>query len=429
MRTYYIDSSLFVRNREKLLLSLKKKSIAIIPSNDEMHRSGDQNYKFRQSSNLFYLTGINQEKTILVLMPSHPDEKLKEVLFIRKSHQKLEIWEGHKLTIHEAQDISGIKTIKWDDEFDSFIREQMIRCETVYCDVPEYPKYKPDTEFRGQRLLKVLRNDFPLHHFERLYPLIASLRQIKEPLEIELIKKACKITAEGFSRISKFIRPGIYEYQVEAELTHEFMMNGAVGHAYPPIIASGENACILHYIVNDQLCKDGDMLLMDFGAEYANYSSDLTRTIPVNGKFNKRQRAIYDATLRIFRFAQSLMKPGTTINLIHKEVCKKWEEEHVHLGLYTKQDLKNNKMDEPLWSKYYMHGTSHFMGLDVHDTGSKDDELKPGMVLTCEPAIYIPEEKIGIRLENDMLITEGGNIDLMEEIPIEPEEIELFINK
>ena len=429
MGTYHIDSSLFVNNRGKLLLSLKKKSIAIIHSNDEMHRSGDQNYKFRQNSNLFYLTGINQEKTILVMMPSHPDKKLQEILFIRKSHKNLEIWEGHKLTLSEARSISGIETVKWDDEFDSFLREQMVQFGTIYFDVPEYPKYKPDTKFRGQRLLKYLREDYPLHHFERLFPLITELRQIKEPLEIELIKKACKITADGFLRISKFIKPGIFEYQIEAELTHEFITNGANGHAYPPIIASGENACILHYIVNDQLCKDGDMLLMDFGAEYANYSSDLSRTLPVNGKFTKRQKAIYDATLRIFRFAQELMKPGTTINQIHKEVCKKWEDEHIHLGLYSKQDVNNNTKNEPLWSKYYMHGTSHFMGLDVHDVGGKEDILKPGMVITCEPAIYIPDEKTGVRLENDILITEDGCIDLMKEIPIEPEEIEELINK
>ena len=429
MKKYHFDSSMFVRNRKKLLMSLKKNVIAIIHSNDEMHRSGDQNYKYRQSSDLFYMTGINQEKTILVIVPDHPDEKLREILFIRKSNKNLETWEGHKLTIQEAKDISGIITVKWDDEFDPFLREQLVRCETVYYDVPEYPKYKPDTEFRSQRLFKDIRENYPLHHFERLFPVIAKLRQIKDPLEIKVIEKACKITADAFSRILKFIKPGIFEYQVEAEITYEFIMNGAVGHAYPPIIASGENACILHYITNDKICKDGDMLLMDFGAEYANYSSDLTRTVPVNGKFNKRQRAIYDATLRIFRFAQSMMKPGTTINKIHKEVCQKWEAEHIGLGLYTERDVKNNKKDEPLWSKYYMHGTSHFIGLDVHDVGSKDDELKAGMVITCEPAIYIPEEKIGVRLENDMLITENGNIDLMKDIPTEPEEIEQLMNK
>ncbi|MBN2215163.1 MAG: aminopeptidase P N-terminal domain-containing protein [Bacteroidales bacterium] len=429
MRKYSFDSSFFKGNRQRLLMDLEENAVAIIHSNDEMYRSGDQNYRYRQNTNLFYMTGINQEKTILVFVPNHPDKKLREILFIRKSNKKLEIWEGHKLTMQEARDISGITTVKWDDEFDSFLREQLVRCDTIYYDVPEYPKYKPDIPFRSQRLLKEMREDYPLHHFKRLFPVIARQRQIKQPLETDAIKKACQITAGGFLRILKYIKPGIYEYQIEAELTHEFIMNGAEGHAYPPIIASGENACILHYTTNNEVCKDGDLLLMDFGAEYANYSSDLSRTIPVKGKFSKRQRELYDATLRVFRFANGIMKPGTTINKIHKEVCRKWEEEHIHLGLYTKQDVKSNKKDEPLWSKYFMHGTSHFMGLDVHDTGSKDEELKPGMVLTCEPGIYIPEEKTGVRLENDIMITEKGNFDLMNEIPIEAEEIEEIMNK
>jgi Xaa-Pro aminopeptidase len=429
MRKSHLDTSLYISNRKKLLTSLKKNAVAVIYSNDEMHRSGDQNYRYRQNSNLYYLTGINQERTTLVIVPDHADKKLREVLFIRKSDRNLEIWQGHKLTIKEAGDISGIATVKWDDEMDSFLREQLVRFDTICIDVPEYPKYKPDTPFRSQRLLNEMKEDYPLHHFERLFPVIAKQRQIKQPLEIDIIKKACRITADGFSRILKYVRPGLFEYQIEAELTREFIMSGATGHAYPPIIASGENACILHYITNNEVCKDGDLLLMDFGAEYANYSSDLSRTIPVSGKFSKRQRDLYDATLRVFRFAKNIMKPGTTINKIHKEVCQKWEEEHIHLGLYTKQDVKDNRKGEPLWSKYYMHGTSHFMGLDVHDTGGKDDELKPGMIITCEPGIYIVEEKTGIRLENDILITENGNIDLMSDIPIEPDEIEKIIHK
>ncbi len=429
MKKDHLDTSLYISNRKKLHTNLKKNAVAVICSNDEMHRTGDQNYKYRQNSDLYYLTGINQERTTLVIVPDHPEEKLREILFIRKIDRDLKIWQGHKLSIQEAKDISGITTIKWDDELDSFLREQLVRFDTIYIDIPEYPKYKPDTMFRSQRLLKEMREDYPLHHFERLFPVIARQRQIKQPLEIDVIKKTCRITAGGFSRILKFVRPGLFEYQIEAELTHEFIMNGATGHAYPPIIASGENACILHYITNNEVCKDGDLLLMDFGAEYANYSSDLSRTIPVNGKFSKRQRELYDATLRVFRFAKGIMKPGNTINKIHKEVCQKWEEEHIHLGLYTKQDVKDNKKGEPLWSKYYMHGTSHFIGLDVHDTGGKDDELKPGMIITCEPGIYIEEEKTGIRLENDILITANGNIDLMSDIPIEPEEIEKIINK
>lgn len=410
-------------------MSLRKNSVAIIHSNDEMHRSGDQNYLFRQNSNLFYLTGIYQERTTLLLVPDHPDKDSKEILFIRKSNKNTEIWEGPKLTLQQARDISGIKKVKWSDEFDSTLRELLIRYERIYYDIPEYPKYKPDTEYRSKRMLDNLREDYPLHQFERIFPLIAGLRQVKGPPEIDIIKEAIKITAGGFLRILRFIKPGIYEYHVEAELTHEFIMKGTNGHAYPPIIASGENACILHYILNNRLCKDGDLLLMDFGAEYQNYASDLSRTVPVNGRFNKRQRDIYDATLRVFKFARSIMKPGTTLNKIHKEVCKLWEEEHIRLGLYSAKDIKENKKNSPLLGRYYPHGTSHFMGLDVHDTGSKDDVLIPGMVITCEPAIYISEEKTGIRIENDILITSKGNVDLMDDVPIEPEEIEDLMNK
>ena len=429
MRYNRIIPSLFKKNRQRLLNRLGLESIAVIHSNDEMHRSGDQNFMFRQNSNLFYLTGISQEKTILLLNPGHPDEKLREILFIRKSNKNLETWVGHKLTQDEASEISGIKTIKWAEDFDSVLREYLLPNKIIYYDIEEFPKYIPDSPYRSQRLLLHLTGNYPLHRFERLFPVISELRMVKEPEETELIKKACNITRDGFLRILSFIRPGLLEYEIEAELTHEFIRQGAEGHAYPPIIATGSNACTLHYIENNKVCNPDDMILMDFGAEYASYSSDLTRTIPVSGRFSKRQRELYDATLNVFKFARSLMKPGTTINKIHKEVCTKWEEEHIRLGLYTKEDVDKGRNNNPLWAKYYPHGTSHFMGLDVHDTGSKDDILKPGMILTCEPGIYLPEEKAGIRIEDDILITEDGNIDLMENIPIDPDEIEELMNK
>ncbi len=424
-----IDQSLFKRNREKLIKKLKRNSIAIINSNNEMHRTGDQNFRFRQNSNMFYLTGINQEQSILIILPGYQDKKLKEVLFIRKSSEKVETWEGHKLTFEEARKASGIETIKWLDELDAFLKERLMAVDTIYVDIQENQKYTSDTIFRGEKFYNELKNQYPLHNYERLFPVISELRMIKEPEEIELIKKACSITKDGFIRILKFVKPGVMEYQVEAEIAHEFFRQGASEFPYPPIIASGLNACTLHYIANNKLCIDGDMILMDFAAEYANYSSDLSRTIPVNGTFTKRQKQLYEATLRVFKYAKSLMKPCTTINKVHKEVCKKWEEEHIQLGLYTKDDVKKSPKDSPLWAKYYMHGTSHFMGLDVHDVGNKDDEFLPGMVLTCEPAIYIPDEKIGIRIENDVLITEKGNIDLMEDIPVEPAEIEKLMRK
>ncbi|MFO7656900.1 MAG: aminopeptidase P N-terminal domain-containing protein [Bacteroidales bacterium] len=429
MRYQFIDSSLFRRNRGKLLSKLEENAVAIIHSNDEMNRSGDQNFGYRQSSNLFYLTGIEQEKSVLVLLPGHSDEKMRETLFIRKGNKSLETWVGHKYTPNEASEISGIKNVKCLDELNSFLQEQLIKRQIVYVDVPEFLKYKADTEFRGERYLQVLRDDYPLHRFERLFPVISDLRMTKEPEEVELIKRACSITGAAFQKVLSTLKPGRMEYQVEALITHEFVYNGASGHAYLPIIASGENACVLHYITNSKPCKDGDLLLLDFGAEYANYASDLTRTVPVNGRFSARQRELYEATLRVYRFALQQIKPGTTINKIHVEVCKKWEEEHVKLGLYTPEDIKTNKGDDSLWLRYYMHGTSHFMGLDVHDVGGKDDILKPGMVLTCEPGIYIPEEKTGIRIETDVLVTENGKIDLMAEVPVEPEEIESIMSK
>lgn len=422
-----LTTSFFKGNRKKLSLLLKQKSIAIVHSNDEMHRTGDQNYPFRQNSNLFYLTGINQEKTTLILAPDYPDENLREVLFIRKSDKTLETWEGKKLSTDEAREISGIKNVKWIENLDAVLRELLYFAEIIYFDNPEALKYKSDNPYRSERYLKTIKKNYPLHNYERMFPLLAGLRMIKEPEEIANMKKACSITRDGFLRILKTTKPGMMEYGIEAELTHEFIRLNADGHAYPPIIASGKNACVLHYVTNKEQCKDGDLLLLDIGSELNNYASDLSRTIPVNGRFTKRQRELYDATLRVFKFAKSLMKPGTTINKIHDQVCKKWEEEHILLGLYSYDDVKNSK--ENLWFKYYMHGTSHFLGLDVHDVGKKTDELKPGMVITCEPGIYIPEENTGIRLENDILITEEGNIDLMESIPIEADEIEQLMKK
>ncbi len=428
MRFQPIDSSFFIRNRKKISDMLKGKSVAIIHSNDEMHRSGDQHFTYRQNSNLYYLTGILQEKTILFLDPRHKDKHLQEVLFIRKTNKQLETWVGHKLTHDEARQLSGIENIRWTEDFNTFLNEQLIPAETIYYDIEEYPKFQPEAPYRARRLLESLKANFPLHRFERLFPLVSSFRMLKEPEEIEMIKRACKITRDGFIRALNFIRPGLKEYEIEAEFTYEFIRLGAGGHAYAPIIASGSNACVLHYTANDRECNTGELLLMDIGAEYAGYSSDMTRTIPVNGQFSERQRELYDSVLRVFRYARELMKPGNTINNLNKEVGKKWEEEHIRLQLYSADDLKEHKGDESLFTKFYPHGTSHFLGLDVHDVGSKDDEFKPGMVLTCEPGIYIPDEKTGIRIENDIIITDSGNIDLMDDIPVEPDEIEHIIN-
>jgi Xaa-Pro aminopeptidase len=303
----------------------------------------------------------------------------------------------------------------------------MCTCDSVYFNLPELQKFKAEVPLRDENFINTIKEQYPIHNYERLAPQIQELRLIKSVEEVDIIKKACDITNNAFRRVLKTIKPDLYEYEVEAEISYEFLRQGASDHAYAPIIAGGNNACFLHYIENDKKLKDGDMVLMDFGAEYANYSADLSRTIPVNGKFTSRQKEMYEATLRVFKFARSLMIPGTTINKYHKEVCNKWQEEHIKLGLYSEEDVKNHKGDNPLWFKYFMHGTGHFMGLDVHDVGTRDTVLKPGMVITCEPGLYVEEEGIGIRIENDILITKDGNIDLMENIPIEIEEIEALM--
>lgn len=428
MKELILPSVFFQKNREKISCALNPRSLAIFHSNDEMHRTADQDFPYRQDSDLYYLTGINQEKTILLLAPDYPDALFHEILFIRRANKMLETWEGHKLTIEEARQISGIKTVRYTDEYESVLAALMMFCTHVYLNVPELYKSIPELPNRNLRMAHEIRQKFPAHQYERLSPIMRDLRTIKSAPEIDMITKACRITGNAFDRVLKAIKPGMMEYEVEAEIIYEFIRKGARGHAYAPIIASGINACSLHYNYNNQSCKDGDLLLMDFGAEYGNYAADCTRTIPVNGRFSPRQKDLYNSVLRVFRFACSLMKPGTTINKIHAAVCSEFRKEHIKLGLYTEHEMENESKDSPLYQQYYMHGTSHFLGLDVHDVGSKDAELRPGMILTCEPGIYIPAEKTGIRIENNILITPEGNIDLMKDIPVEAEEIEERVN-
>jgi len=429
MKTIHISPSFFARNRQRLILSLKSNSLVIVHSNDEMNRSADQYFPFRQHADLFYLTGINQEKTTLLLSPGNEDESLREILVIRRPNAKLETWEGHKLTREEAGLISGIKNIKFDDEIDSLLAPVMMQAEFVYLNLPEHLKFIPELPGRDIRKAEELMKKFPAHHYERLAPIMRDLRVSKSEEEITLIRQACEITRKAFMNTLQTLKPGMMEYEVEALITHDFIREGARGHAYQPIIASGANACILHYIDNNETCSNGDLLLMDFGAEYGNYAADCTRTIPVNGKFTARQRDLYNSVLEVFKFARSLMIPGSSINKVHHEVCRRFEKEHVRLGLYTAQALETQDKENPLYQQYYMHGTSHFLGLDVHDVGSKDQEFRPGMVLTCEPGIYLPGEQTGIRLENNILITRDGNIDLMKDIPIEPDEIEELMKR
>jgi Xaa-Pro aminopeptidase len=424
MKAFTIPISLFVKNRDKLSHVLKSRSLAILHANDEMSRSADQFFPSRQDPDLFYLCGINQEKTLLLLVPDHPDESSREVLLIRKPNHKLETWEGHKLTIEEAKATSGIKNVRYIDELEAVLASQMMYVENVYLNLPEFIKFIPELPGRNLRFGNELRQKFPAHQYVRLAPIMRDLRTIKSEEEILLIREACSITHSAFNRVLRNTTPGMMEYEVEAEITCEFIKRGAGGHAYPPIIASGINACTLHYTNNSSPCADGDLLLMDFGAEYGNYAADCSRTIPVNGRYTPRQKDLYNEVLEVFRFACSLMKPGNSINKVHAEVCRRFGQAHVRLGLYAAEALENQHIDTPLYQEYYMHGTSHFLGLDVHDVGNKDAEFRPGMILTCEPGIYIPAEKTGIRIENNLLITRDGNVDLMKDIPVETGEIE-----
>lgn len=428
MRYTSIPNQLFIKNRKKLASLMEGESFAILRSSDSMPRSGDLFYPFRQSSDLFYTTGINQEKTSLVMCPSHEDESLREVLFILKPSVHMEIWEGKKLTMEEASAISGVRTIMWEEEFTSFIDSLSKKYKQAYLNKNENPRYASSIKLGDERYAEHFQNKYKRTAVKRLAPLLTSLRTIKEPEEIEVLRKACSITKEAFLNVLKCTKPGMFEYEIEAEIIHTFIKRGANGHAYEPIIAGGKNACYLHYTKNNDLLKHGDLLFMDFGAEYANYASDLSRAIPINGRFSNRQKDVYQAVLHVLKEARSMLRVSTTISEYHKEVCKIMEKQLIGLGLFTEENVKAQDPKNPLFFQYYMHGTSHFIGVDTHDVGSKDQPLEPGMVFSCEPGIYIPTEGIGIRLENDILITNGDPIDLMADIPIELEEIEELMN-
>lgn len=429
MKKIIIDKDFFTGNRRKFNEKLLPGSLAIFHSNDLFPRNGDQTFRFRQQSDLFYLTGIEQEETILLLYPDCPNPDLKEILFIIEPVESLQTWEGHKYSKKEAQEISGISKIRWIGQFDAVLTEAMSFAERVYLNAVEYAKFSTDVPYRDIRFAREIRERFPNHEFKRAAPLINSLRTIKSDEEIRLIREAIHLTGKAFDRILNFVRPGVTEYQVEAEITHEFLSNGAAGSAYHPIVASGENACTLHYIENRVECREGELLLMDFGAEYGNYAADLTRTIPVSGKFTDRQKACYNAVLRVLKQAPRLLIPGNTVDKVNKEVNRLMEEEMTGLGLFTREEAVKQDPDKPLFTKYFMHGVSHFLGLDVHDVGSKFEPFRPGMVFTFEPGLYIREEKIGIRLENNYLITSGEPVDLTAEIPLEAEEIEMLMNR
>jgi Xaa-Pro aminopeptidase len=422
-------SQLYITNRNKLAQQLLPGSIVIIDSNDIMPTNADGTMGFRQNSDLLYLTGIDQEETILVMFPDAREMRMREILFIRETNELIAIWEGAKLTKEQATAISGIETVYWTHEFATILKSLMIDAEHVYMTTNEHTRRANEVQTRNQRLILWMKNEYPLHQYHRLAPIINRQRSIKHPLEIAMIQQACNITEKGFRRILRFVKPGVTEYEIEAELLHEFVRNRSRGFAYGPIIASGFSSCVLHYVENNKVCNDGDVLLLDVAAEYGNYASDLTRVIPVNGKFTPRQKAVYNAVLRVQRQAIQMLKPGNTLKQINEEVGLLIEKELVDLGLLSMQDIKNQNSAQPAYKKYFMHGTSHFLGLDVHDVGYFNEPIQAGMVFTCEPGIYIREESLGIRIENDILVTENGPIDLMKNIPIEAEEIEELMNQ
>lgn len=429
MKYLPIESTLFVENRKRLYSKLKPNSVVIVHSNDILPTNADGTLPFKQNANLFYLSGIDQEETVIILAPDFPNEKMREILFLKETSIDISIWEGFKLMKDEGAKRSGIQNVKWRKAFEQTLFSILAESENVYLASNEHVRKATEVQGANDRFMKWCKEHLPLYHYERLAPHIYDLRLVKSKVELLQMQIACDITEKGFRRVLKTTAGGKWEYEIEAEYSHEFLINRSRGFAYTPIIAGGQNACILHYIDNDQMLQDGDLLLMDVGAEYANYNADMTRTIPVSGRYTKRQKQIYDAVLRVKNEATALLVPGTLIPEYHKQVGKLMEQELISLGLLDKTDIKNQHPDHPEYKKYFMHGTSHHLGLDVHDVGSTYTPIKPGMVLTVEPGIYIREEGIGIRIEDNILITEGGYENLMKNIPIEAEEIEDLMNE
>ena len=429
MKYQPIGHALFERNRRHFTKQLKPCSVAIFHSNDVMPSNADGTMPFRQSSDLFYLTGVDQEESILMLFPDAKDERMKEVLFVRETNDHILTWEGYKLTKEQAREVSGIQNIVWTHQFEQVLRSQLFEAEHIYLNTNEHLRAVVEVETRNARFVKWCQQHYPLHKYERSAPIMHQLRAVKSEQEVALIQQACDITEKAFRRLLGFIRPGVTEYEIEAELYHEFLRNRSQGPAYPPIIASGGNACILHYTDNNQECEDGELVLMDFGAEYANYAADLTRTVPVNGKFTPRQRQVYESVLTVMKAATQMLVPGNTLDQYHKFVGIVMENELIRLGLLNEHEVREQDPGRPLYKKYFMHGTSHLLGLDVHDVGNRFRPFEAGMVFTCEPGIYIREEGIGIRLENDILVTQHGPKNLMEDIPIEADDIERLMQR
>ncbi len=423
MRYHPLDPQMFVNHRANLRKLMLSNSLAVLNANDVLPTNADGSLRLCPNSDLFYLTGIDQEETILLLYPEAHEENMREILFVRETNDLIVTWEGHKLTKEEAAAISGIKRVEWLDEFRPLFHRLMCECEHVYLNANEHKRAVVEVETRDARFVRDTQARYPLHDYQRLARLMHRLRIVKSDFELELIKEACQITKAGFFRVCRFVKPGVSETEVEAEFAHEFIRRGG-GFAYTPIIASGKNACVLHYLSNDKPCRRGDLLLLDVAANYANYNSDLTRTIPVGGRFTRRQRQVYNAVLRVFRAASKAATPGKLPKQWQKDAEAFMQQELLELGLLKPSAVRKQDPDKPALKKYFMHGVGHPIGLDVHDVGLTTEPIQPGWVLTVEPAIYLPGEGLAVRLENDILVQEGGNLDLMADIPIEAGAVE-----
>ena len=426
MKYSQINPSLFINNRKLFSAKLEENSIAIFNANDIMPTNSDGTMPFKQNSDLFWLTSVDQEESVFAIVKNN--NQVKEMLFLKETNEHIAIWEGAKLDKESAQKNSGVEKIYWLNQMDEILNVEIEKASKIYLNKNIHSRSTSEVQTRDDRFRKVLIKNHPTKEIAEVAPIMHELRFIKSEIEIELMRHACNITEKGLRRILPIIKPGIMEYQIEAELMHEFLSNRSEGFAYQPIIGSGIDSCVLHYIDNNKMCNDGDILLMDFGAEYANYASDLTRTVPVNGRFSERQKNVYNAVHRVMKEATNMLRPGTDHKKMQQEVIKIMEEELIGLGLFDREDVKKQDPSRPIYKKYFMHGTSHSLGLDVHDVGDTSTPMQPGMVFTCEPGIYIREEGIGIRLENDVLVTTGNPDDLMKNIPIDYQEIESLMN-
>ena len=429
MRYHKLSSSIFIENRKKFTSLLKPNSLAIFTSNDVYPSSADAHLPFKQHSDILYLSGADQEESILVLFPDAHKENLREVLFLKETNDLIAVWEGAKYTKERAFDISGIKTVFWLSEFERVFNEMAVNAESIYLNGNEHLRAHVETELRQDRMNTWIKEHYHAHEYERSQPILHRIRGTKSENELEVMRKAAEITIKGYKRVLKYMKPGVWEHELEAEFMHEFLMNRSRGFAYTPIIAAGNNANVLHYIENNEECHDGDLVLFDVGAEYGNYTCDVTRCFPVNGKFSARQAEIYNAVLRVHEGAISMLRPGIMLDDYHKKVGDLMTDELLKLGLISKDDVANEDLAWPAYKKYFMHGTSHYLGLDVHDYGLWTIPVEEGMVFTVEPGIYIPEEGLGIRIEDDIVVTKEGYENLTREIPKTVEEIEAFMAK